>query len=93
MIPKIACPTRWSGASGGGFFIRSELEKLVRAEFGSPPSAADKGGRPQEHNWDAVKSYALAMIRKNGFPGRGNRKFPSKTQLVEDILNNGPFKA
>ena len=47
----------------------------------------DKGGRPPEHNWDAVKDYALAMIREHGLPGRGNRKFPTKTQLVEDILN------
>jgi hypothetical protein len=47
----------------------------------------DKGGRPPEYNWDAVKIYALEMIREHGLPGRGNKKFPSKTQLVEDILN------
>jgi hypothetical protein len=47
----------------------------------------DKGGRPREHNWDAVKSYALAMIRKHGLPGSGNRKFPTKAQLVEAIVS------
>ena len=55
-------------------------------------SAADKGGRPPEHNWDAVKAHTLAMIREHGFPGRGNRKFPSKTQLVEEILNKWAFQ-
>lgn len=47
----------------------------------------DKGGRPPEHNWEAVKAYAMAMISAHGLPGRGNKKFPTKAQLVEDILN------
>jgi hypothetical protein len=67
-----------------------------------PPKAAseadaeakekNKGGRPQEHNWDAVKSYALALIREHGLPGPGNRKFPTKTQLVEGIVSEWAFR-
>ena len=67
-----------------------------------PPKAAseadaeakekNKGGRPQEHNWDAVKSYALALIREHGLPGPGNRKFPNKTQLVEGIVSEWAFR-
>ena len=67
-----------------------------------PPKAAseahaeakerNKGGRPQEHNWDAVKSYALALIREHGLPGPGNRKFPTKEQLVEGIVSKWAFQ-
>ena len=47
----------------------------------------NRGGRPAEYNWDAVKVYALAMIRKHGFPGPGSWKFPTQADLIKDILN------
>ncbi|MFK4582900.1 hypothetical protein [Bradyrhizobium ottawaense] len=47
----------------------------------------DKGGRPPEYDWDAVKEYALDLVKQHGVPGRANRRLPSKSQLAEAILN------
>jgi hypothetical protein len=87
------------GVSLGGVFPTSEcvqifvsIDDLLRLMADVKAREKDKGGRPQDHNWDAVKVYALAMIREHGLPGRGNRKFPSKTQLVEDISNKWAFQ-
>lgn len=47
----------------------------------------DKGGRPKEYDWDAIKEFALGLVSQHGKPGRGNKVLPSKTQLAEAILN------
>jgi hypothetical protein len=52
----------------------------------------DKGGRPPEYDWDAVKACALGVVRERGMPGRSNRRLPSMTQLVEAIMNEWASK-
>ena len=34
-------------------------------------SEKDKGGRPQEYDWDLVKAYALGLVQEHGRPGEG----------------------
>jgi len=52
----------------------------------------DKGGRPLEYDWEAVKEYALGLVKQHGVPGRSNRRLPSKAQLTEAILNEWASK-
>ena len=52
----------------------------------------DKGGRPLEYDWDAVKEYAVALVKQHGAPGRGNKRLPSKSQLAEAIMNEWALK-
>jgi hypothetical protein len=52
----------------------------------------DKGGRPLEYDWEAVKEYALGLVKQYGAPGRSNRRLPSKAQLAEAILNEWASK-
>ncbi|MBB4362187.1 hypothetical protein GGD65_003212 [Bradyrhizobium sp. CIR18] len=47
----------------------------------------DKGGRPLEYDWDAVKEYALGLVKQHGRPGRTNKRLPSKSQLAEAVMN------
>jgi hypothetical protein len=46
----------------------------------------DKGGRPAEYDWDAVKEYMLAQVKQFGVPGKKNRRLPTKNDLVALIL-------
>jgi hypothetical protein len=50
-------------------------------------SGPDKGGRPPEYDWPAIEEYALGLVKQRGAPGRDNRRLPSKSQLVEAVLN------
>jgi hypothetical protein len=52
----------------------------------------DKGGRPPEFDWDAIKAFTLDQVREHGRPGKGNMKFPTKSQLVEMVLNEWASK-
>jgi hypothetical protein len=47
----------------------------------------DKGGRPPEYDWDAIKEYALAVVKERGMPARHNRRLPSKAQLSGAIMD------
>jgi hypothetical protein len=46
----------------------------------------DKGGRPPEYDGDAVKQYMLAQVGRYGVPGKNNKRFPVKSDLVAAIL-------
>ena len=47
----------------------------------------DKGGRPLEYDWDAVKEYALGLVKQYGLPSRTNKLLSSKSDLAEAIMN------
>lgn len=81
-------------------FSLNELEDLVSRSVSDGASQVtserasesnsgqkDKGGRPLEYDWDAVKAYMRHLVEKFGLPGRGNRRFPTKAQLVDAILD------
>lgn len=69
---------------------------LATAAEPKPPTnrahERDKGGRPQEYDWDAIKDFALSLVAQHGKPGKGNRVLPTKAQLVEAILNEWQAK-
>jgi hypothetical protein len=72
------------------FFNRNEfgnvLSKIAQPATGiDRPRVIDKGGRPPEYNWDAIKEFTLQQIAVLGKPHKDNRLLPSKTQLVELI--------
>jgi hypothetical protein len=72
-------------------FSTEELMALV-TDSANPHNAAsrrtikDKGGRPLEYDWDAVKEYMLALVKRFGVPGKKNRRLPTKNDLVALIL-------
>jgi hypothetical protein len=45
----------------------------------------DRGGRPTEHDWPAIKDIAIEQVMKLGKPHRNNKRLPTKTQLIELI--------
>jgi hypothetical protein len=51
------------------------------------PLEKDKGGRPPEYDWEAVRAFTLALVKQRGKPHKTNRLLRSKTELVEAILN------
>ena len=63
------------------FFDRKSFDKVL-TEIATPPN---KGGRPPEYDWDAMKAFALEQIRKLGKPHKNNKTLPSKAQLIETI--------
>jgi hypothetical protein len=70
--------------------VRVKREDVLA--FWGPPAAAqqttkDKGGRPREYDWDSVEEFALALVKKFGPPGRANKHFPTKADLVAEIMN------
>jgi len=46
----------------------------------------DKGGRPAEYDWAAIKEIAVQQIKKFGKPHKDNKRLPTKAQLIELIL-------
>jgi hypothetical protein len=69
-------------------FEQSNLLRLWPATGESPPlppSSIDKGGRPAEYDWAAVKAFAEEVIRVHGMPHKSNKRLPSKAQLIELI--------
>ncbi|KRQ94452.1 hypothetical protein [Bradyrhizobium valentinum] len=48
-------------------------------------TVVDKGGRPPEYDWAAIKEIALQLMKKFGKPQRDNKRLPSKAQLIELI--------
>lgn len=75
--------------------FRSEtIEKfglsLVAADVSSTAQSTlkqDKGGRPPEYDWSAIKDYVSAMVREHGRPGKNNKRLPSQQQLVEAVMD------
>jgi hypothetical protein len=71
--------------------VRVQRDEVLRA-FPTGPMAdveakeRNKGGRPPDYDWEAVKEYALGLVKQHGVPGRSNRRLPSKSQLVEAIV-------
>jgi hypothetical protein len=70
--------------------VRIKREDVLA--FWGPPAAdqqtiKDKGGRPREYDWDSVKEFTLALVKKFGPPGRANKRFPTKADLVAEIMN------
>jgi hypothetical protein len=70
------------------------IEALARQQKSQSAAAArsgnqkiDKGGRPPEYDWGAIKAYALALIEQRGRPHKTNRLLQSNTELVEAIMN------
>jgi hypothetical protein len=52
-----------------------------------PASVLNKGGRPDEYNWDEMKEFARQLVETKGLPNRGNRSLPTKAQLIEAVTN------
>jgi hypothetical protein len=85
------------GARQPVFFDRKEFESVL-SEFAQsttgidapsvtePPPVKDKGGRPIEYDYKAMKAFALQKIKELGRPGKGNKRLPTKAQLIELIL-------
>jgi hypothetical protein len=77
------------GARQPVYFDRKSFESVVKeiAQLTgiSRPPVIDKGGRPLEYDWDAMKAFALELIRKLGKPHKSNKTLPSKAQLIEAI--------
>jgi hypothetical protein len=48
----------------------------------------NKGGRPPEFDWIAVKAYFDGLVKKHGVPGRQNRKLLTQEDLVTAILDD-----
>jgi hypothetical protein len=46
----------------------------------------DKGGRPAEYDWGAVKNYMVALVKQFGVPEKKNRRLSTKNELVALIL-------
>ena len=73
-------------------------QAIKQESFPSDPIAdveareKDKGGRPPDYDWEAIKAYALALVQEHGKPGKGNRRLPSKDQLVDAIINEWALK-
>ena len=73
-------------------FSTEDLMALVTTSV-SPDNAAaqrtskDKGGRPAEYDWSAVKEFTLALVKKFGPPGRANKRFPTKNDLITAVLD------
>ena len=65
------------------FFDRKSFGKAL-AEIATPP-VIDKGGRPPEYDWAAIKAFALEQLAVLGMPGKNNKRLPTKAQLIEII--------
>jgi hypothetical protein len=73
-------------------FSTEELTALVTTSANPNNAAArqttkDKGGRPREYDWDAVKQFTLALVKKFGPPGKANKRFPTKADLVGAVID------
>ena len=67
------------------FFIRSELEKLVEAEFGVPR----RSGRPREHDWGEGKLFGEELLKTQGDPTRPENQvegWRSQADLARAIM-------
>lgn len=51
-----------------------------------PATVIDKGGRPAEYDWSAMKEFTLEIIKTHGRPHRTNKRLPTKAQLIEIII-------
>ncbi len=64
--------------------IESFARISSKADAASPP---DKGGRPPEYDWPAIRSYVSNLVAKHGSPGKNNRRLPNKQQIVEAVMD------
>lgn len=82
-------------------FARSDVKRIWPAWEAPPGPVEDdqkafeematlevnKGGRPAEYDWGAMREFVQALVSKHGKPGKGNKGLPSKAQLVEAVLD------
>jgi hypothetical protein len=67
---------------------QSDLLRLWPAtgEFPAfPATVINKGGRPAEYDWAAIKAIALQKVKELGRPHKSNKRLPSMAQLIELI--------
>src|SRR5258706_5231462 len=78
------------GPKSGGqpvFFDRKSFDNVVK-EIAQPttvisnPPVIDKAGRPPEHDWNAIKAFALEQIAVLAKPARDNKRLTTKAQLI-----------
>jgi hypothetical protein len=50
------------------------------------PAPKNRGGRPQEFNWESSRIHCLELIAKYGKPGRSNKKLPTQKDLIDLIV-------
>jgi hypothetical protein len=60
-------------------------QQLAKVEVATD-AGHDKGGRPAEYDWPAMKAFALEQIKTFGKPHKDNKRLPSKAQLVDHII-------
>jgi len=63
--------------------VLSEIQQL--ASTTGTPDVKNKGGRPPDYAWDKVEPLVFQELAVHGKPGPNNKRFPSKTQLVEFV--------
>jgi hypothetical protein len=75
------------GARQPVFFDRKEFDKVL-SEIAQPatrvdaPRVTDKGGRPTEYSWEAVKPLVLQVLAAHGKPHKNNPRLPNKAPLI-----------
>jgi hypothetical protein len=68
-----------------GFWKRTieiGVTETTRRDFAS---GANFGGRPEEYDWEKIKSYVLGLVKENGVPSKDNKKLPTLQALIEVI--------
>jgi hypothetical protein len=81
------------------FVIEDDLNRLIDARASqksepnetrlSAPSRAprqNKGGRPPEYDWAAMRAFTFQQIQTLGRPHENNKRLPTKAQLIELIM-------
>ena len=100
---ELAGPGRWPSLRRGEratiFVSEHDFQRLLAQQATKQESVPsdpiadvearekDKGGRPPDYDWEQIKDYALTLVQKHGKPGKGNRRLPSKDQLVDAIID------
>jgi hypothetical protein len=67
---------------------RSKITHITSADAARVTDTSlvkNKGGRPSEYAWEAVKPLVFQELTAHGKPGRNNKRYPSKAQLVEFV--------
>jgi hypothetical protein len=49
--------------------------------------SANAGGRPEEYDWDAIKSFTFGLIKTHGTPAKQNKRLPTKQALIDAICD------
>ena len=56
-------------------------------------SDANSGGRPEEYDWEKIKSFALQFINEYGAPSKSNKRIPNKQALIDAICDEWAKKS